>query len=622
MKSLLFKLFCVVALFCNFRMYAADIEADGIYYYILSENTVGVAANYDMPYSGDISIPEEVDDGYGSTYTVVSICGAAFANCEDLLSVIIPETVTDIEEAAFAGCTGLTLIDIPHSVTTIESSAFSSCTGLTSIEIPYSVRELAEDTFAGCTNLADINVDSENGVFASVDGVLYSKNISAIYCMPAGKHLVEFVIPESVTTIGNMAFYDCGSIERLTILDGVTTIGEWAFGGCSGLKSLALPHNLASIGNWAFERCTGLTSITIPSRVTSIGQNIVFECANLAEINVDSENRMYASVDGVLYSKDISTLCQYPMGKKQSSFEIPESVNAIYDYAFYHTNLEQVTMRYGVKSIGNNAFQYSTLEQITMPDGLETIGENAFLGCTNLKTVDIPNSVSSIGSNAFSASGLATVKIPDNLTTIEMSTFSNCKDLASVTLCDNLVTIGSGAFIDCESLTSIEIPDKVTVIGNTAFYGCSNLSSVTIGESVTSITGMSFYLCDNIKTVYCKPTVPPIVGSRVFTTVVFENAELCVPTGSADEYRLADEWRNFLNISEMDFGGIADLSGDNVTATAINGNIVINCNYETSVQVYKISGQLIYNGTDSVIAGLANGIYIVKVAGQTFKVAL
>lgn len=133
---------------------------------------------------------------------------------------------------------------------------------------------------------------------------------------------------------------------------------------------------------------------------------------------------------------------------------------------------------------------------------------------------------------------------------------------------------------------------------------------------------MSFYLCDNIKTVYCKPTVPPIVGSRVFTTVVFENAELCVPTGSADEYRLADEWRNFLNISETDFGGIADLSADNVTVTVINGNIVINCNYETSVQVYNISGQLIYNGTDSVIAGLANGIYIVKVAGQTFKVAL
>ena len=622
MKSLLFKLFCVVALFCNFRTYAADIEADGICYYILSENTVGVAANYDMPYAGDISIPEEVDDGYGNTYTVVSICDAAFAYCEDLLSVIIPETVTDIEMAAFVNCTGLTSIEIPHSVTTIESSAFANCTGLTSIEIPYSVRELAEDTFAGCANLTDINVDSGNDVFASVDGVLYSKNIYAIYCMPEGKHLVEFAIPESVTTIGNMAFNFCYTIERLTIPDGVTTIGELAFIGCVGLKSLALPLNLASIGNRAFESCKGLSSITIPSSVTSIGQDIVSGCENLAEINVDSENSVYASVDGVLYSKDISTLCQYPVGKKQSSFEIPESVNAIYDYAFCYTNLEQVTMHYGVKSIGNYAFRHSTLEQITMPEGLETIGEDAFLGCANLKTVDIPNSVSSIGSNAFSGSGLTTVKIPDNLTTVEMSTFSNCKDLASVTLCDNLVTIGYSAFAECESLTSIEIPDKVTVIGDNAFYKCSNLSSVTIGESVTSIIVMSFYSCDNIKTVYCKPTVPPIVDPRVFTTVVFENAELCVPTGTADEYRLADEWRNFLNISEMDFGGIAELTGDNVTVTAINGSIAISCNYKTSVQVYNISGQLIYNGTDSVIEGLANGMYIVKVAGQTFKVAL
>ena len=380
----------------------------------------------------------------------------------------------------------------------------------------------------------------------------------------------------------------------------VTTIGHFAFNRCSELTSIAIPSSITLIDKFAFLGCEGLTAVYIDDLS--------------AWMNIDIITSEFYSFSPLYYAYNL-----YLDGELVTDLVIPDGTTEIKDYVFE----------------GGRCFK-----SVTIPNSVTFIGKRAFSGCTDLTAVNISDLPAWMNINfATSASNplytptnvyhnlylngelVTDLVIPDGTTEIKDYAFAY-GNFKSVTIPGSVTSIGNGAFENCTNLTSIEIPDKVTVIGNTAFYGCSNLSSVTIGESVTSITGMSFYLCDNIKTVYCKPTVPPIVGSRVFTTVVFENAELCVPTGSADEYRLADEWRNFLNISEMDFGGIADLSGDNVTATAINGNIVINCNYETSVQVYKISGQLIYNGTDSVIAGLANGIYIVKVAGQTFKVAL
>ena len=123
-------------------------------------------------------------------------------------------------------------------------------------------------------------------------------------------------------------------IKTVTIEDGVTSIGEWAFSSCSSLTSVTIGSGVTSIGSYAFYYCTSLTSVTIGSGVTSIGSDAFYSCTSITSITVSEGNTAYASVDGVLYTYDMTTLVCYPAGKTDTSFTIPESVTSIGDYAF------------------------------------------------------------------------------------------------------------------------------------------------------------------------------------------------------------------------------------------------------------------------------------------------
>ena len=153
--------------------------------------------------------------------------------------VVINNGVTSIGYDAFYGCKGLTSVTIPNSVTSIGGSAFSDCTGLTSI-----------------------NVAEDNLNYASIDGVLYSKDKKTLRVYPQGK-TGSFTIPNSVTSIGDGAFDGCEGLTSVTIPNSVTSIGEDAFYGCTGLTSITIPNSVTSIGEWAFDGCTGLTSMTV-----------------------------------------------------------------------------------------------------------------------------------------------------------------------------------------------------------------------------------------------------------------------------------------------------------------------------------------------------------------------
>ena len=280
---------------------AYDIYVDGIYYDIISEKnrTVEVTVsqpiydNYKGSYTGHIVIPAKVIYK-GLTYSVTSIGNEAFYNCYELTSVEIPNSVTSIgDEAfyncykltsveipnsvtsigdeAFSFCTGLTSVEIPNSVTSIGDEAFSFCTGLTSVEIPNNVTSIGNNAFFNCNNLAEIIVDSGNMYYTSKDGVLYNKDMSTIISFPGGKS-GDFIIPNSVTSIGNGAFSFCAGLTSVEIPNSVTSIGEYAFYYCTGLTSVEIPNSVTSIGEHAFYNCTGLTSVEIPNSVTSIGE--------------------------------------------------------------------------------------------------------------------------------------------------------------------------------------------------------------------------------------------------------------------------------------------------------------------------------------------------------------
>ncbi len=392
--------------------------------------------------------PEYTLTGWGETWTLFKYNGAGG-------DVVIPEEIdgkriTEIGGYAFSECTSLTSVVIPDGVTVIGSAAFSGCTSLKSVAIPSSVIRIENAAFRRCTSLASI------------------------------------VIPDGVQKIGNTDSW----LEQ-----------QGTFSDCVSLTSIEIPDSVTFIGGFTFAGCTSLTSVVIPAGVTNIDGGAFQNCNSLAEINVDENNTSYSSENGIVFNKDRTVLVQYPEGRNDISYSIPDTVTEIYAYAFYNcASLTSIDIPAGVTSIGDFAFYNCTsLTSIVIPDGVTTIGDYAFTGCTLLTSIVIPDSVINIDYGVFKGcASLTKITIPDGVTNIGNYTFEHCTSLTSIVIPNSVTSIGEMAFDGCTSLISIAIPDSVTSIGHQAFYGCTSLTSVEIPDSVTDIGVSVFSHCDSL----------------------------------------------------------------------------------------------------------------------------
>lgn len=175
-------------------------------------------------------------------------------------------------------------------------------------------------------------------------------------------------------------------------------------------------------------------------------------------------------------------------------------------------------------------------------------------------------------------------------------------------------------YLNGKEVKNLVIPDDVTSIGDYVFYNCSDLTSVTIPKSVTSIGKGAFSYCFGLGKIYVLAVDPPYCGDDVFSTVDKTTCELYVPELSVDAYKTADGWKDFYNI----ISGISDAKADDgVSVEAVNGEIVVRGAVEDArMEVYSISGAAIYRGPVAAVAVPSSGVYVVRVAGKTAKVAV
>ena len=494
----------------------------------------------------DIVIPSEIEGK-----KVTGIDDFAFSNGDMLKSVVIPDSVTSIGDKAFEDCGSLTSIQVAEG-----NKYYSSADGVLfnkdktelifcpdsksgGCTIPDSVTSIREGAFANCGNLTSVTLGKG----------MTSTGYSTFYGCSA---LTSIVIPDSVTSIDGGAFENCGSLVSIEIPDSVTSIGWFAFRNCSALSSLNLGNGVTSIDNLAFAGCDNLTSITIPDGVKSIGSTAFPN--SLTSIQTSEGNENYVSIDGVLFNKDKTELIRYPAAKPENTYTIPDSVT----------------------SIGYNAFSgCASLTSIVIPDSVTSIGNFAFNDCSSLASIEIPDGVTSIGNFAFSGAAYCddennqedgvvyigkyllraitdisgAYEIKDGTKLIADGAFEWCLDLTSVAIPDSVTSIGDGAFWTCRNLTSIEIPDSVTSIGDYAFDDCSGLARVSIGNGVTSLGEGTFSGCTSLKSIAIPSSVTSI-GKDAFYKPALKR--IYGSAGSYSQTYAKENGYRFLDIEKHD----------------------------------------------------------------------
>ena len=619
------------------------IPSEGLAYEVNEDGTTCTITGIGTCTDTDLVIPKTING-----YTVTGIGYTAFYECTGLTSVVIPDSVTSIGYGAFYGCSGLTSVVIGDGVEEIGEEAFYYCTSLTSVVIGDSVTSIGYSAFYNCTNLTKV-VISDLAAWCNIRFGDYSA--TPLYY---GGHLylgeneiTELVIPDSVTSIGSYAFYNCDGLTSVVIGDSVTSIGRSAFEDCTGLTSVVIGDGVTSIGEWAFLGCTSLTSVVIPDGVTSIGNYAFSGCYKLVEVynlsphitvikgaedngwlgyyalNVytplEGASKLWTTEDGYIFYEDGDT--RYLMGYtgEQTDLVLPENCHGksygIYKCAFcYRDELTSVVIPDSVTSIGEGAFLGCTsLTSVVIPDGVTSIGEGAFAGCNALESLTVASGNSvyhSVGNciihtaSKTLVAGCKSSVIPTdgNVTSIGEYAFHACNSLTSVVIPDSVTSIGEWAFLGCTSLTSVVIPDSVESLGSYAFASCTNLSELTIGNSVRDIGNYAFFCCYSLTSVVIPDSVTSI-GDYAFQNC---SSLTSVVIPDSVESLGSDAFAYCTNLSELTIGNsvrdIGDRAFRNCTGltSVVIPDSVTSIGYEAFYNCSSLTSVVIGNGVEQI----------------------
>ena len=540
--------------------------------------------------------------------SVTSIGSYAFQSCDGLTNVVIPNSITSIGNNAFRICTGLTSVEfnaencttmgnsscpvfegcralstvtIGENVKTIPAYAFYECSVLTSVVIPNSVTSIGDYAFYGCSRLKTIInfsgltfskglsnygyvayyankvINAPNGF---IDGdFVWFENENGMTLAGYFGDAAELTIPteyngNSVTSIGNSAFYGCTGLTSVVIGNSVKSVGDDAFVGCDNVEKLDL--SCAEIGNWfsgmsaikevtigngassivssAFSGCTGLTSVVIGNGVTSIGDDAFAGCANIEKLNLD------CAVIGNWFS-GVSAIKEVTIGNNVAAIDVDAFAGCngiervvINDLAawcgidfgsatanpLYYANnlylngnlLTELVVPNSVAEIKDYAFNNcANLVSVTIPSCVTSVGDDAFAGCANVEKLNLDCAV--IGNWFSGVSAIKEVTIGNNVAAIDVDAFAGCSGIERVVINDlaawcgidfgnaaaNPLYYANNLYLNGNLLTELVVPNSVAEIKDYAFNNCANLVSVTIPSCVTSVGDDAFAGCANVE---------------------------------------------------------------------------------------------------------------------------
>ena len=350
----------------------------------------------------------------------------------------------------------------------------------------------------------------------------------------------------------------------------VTYIGKGAFRYCKDLTSISLPNTIDSIGSQAFAECTGLKELTSPSSLKSIGTFAFYGCTSLIELS------------------------------------FPQTLISIGSYAFYGCkNLTNVTIPEAINNLGFLCFGGNETPLIVNYNAIECLSANQVFSVNNTNTV------------AEIIFGGKVKRIPANLC-------AHSTRLTQIEIPISMEQVGSSAFEGCIGIEEIALPKSLNSVGWNAFSDCTKLKVLTFYDAQFGVKAFSG--CVSLRTINAMSKTPPISSfDNTFDDVCYKDAILYVPKNTKSEYQSTCIWKKFSNIIEKDFEFVEDVSADgrDIRVAVRDGQVEVSgADASEEVKVYGMGGMEIYRGTDSTIALPTKGVYIVKVAGRTFKVAL
>lgn len=629
-------------------------------------------------------------NGFNLPSTLLTLGGSAFANCKALTGTItLPNSITKMEGNIFRECTGINKIAFSENFKISEIPAYFcyGCTGLQSISYSHAITSIGINAFEGCTNLylngtLSLGKDLEtlgDGAFKNTGFKELNLSSTKLTAIPTNAfaecaNLVNITWQGAITEIGNMAFYNCGTLGAgVSLLDlpkGLEKIGNKAFESCVSLTSVNFNGTkLSTIGKLAFANCTSLLSPKFKEGLTDIGEQAFYKCEALTRIdlpatvkNVRKEAFRYCSslTEGSCYNKRVTIIDGEVFDSTDEPLEIGDgnfrdTPLTVFEVIERNTPISRsadnrggiilgnevfrdcknlISMPEHVISVGNNAFENcSALTEGYIPDGMKSVPAYLFRYAENLKNVNIPGSVTSINDYAFYyCRTLSSVNIPSSVTYIGNNAFGGCRSLTSIDLPEKVCHIGDYAFDDLP-LTSLVLPDSITTIGYNAFDG-DKLETLSIGknewdnedapdERVLTIGKYNFRYVRKLTEIHSYFHIPPVMTDPENSFIdAYDTATLYVPDGTKQLYLEAEGWKNFKNIVEASSAGISDVNSDANAVYFNNGTLNILAP-NMHVSVFAINGIHIYKGHGSAkIDNLEPGIYIVKIGSKAKKVLL